>query len=197
MRAEAIAAATSRHDRKGKAGPGYRHYGTPEPVVTLLHRFGVVELDPCSNNHSIVRAAVECRYHGGLSRPWLELAPNLSRRRHFAYVNSEYGDELSKRWGPRCVAEHLTGVEIVQLVPARPDTEWWRQLRTAAALVAVVRGRLQFIRPRRKRTPSLFPSALFYYGQRADEFEELFSELADVYRWRRARAARAQRKGPP
>lgn len=155
-------------------------------MVTLLHRFGVVELDPCSNDHSIVGAAVECRYHGGLSRPWLELAPNLSRPRHFAYVNSEYGQVLAERWVPRVIAEHRAGIEIVQLVPARFDTGWWRQLRTAAARVAVVRGRLQFIRPRRKRSPALFPSALFYLGPRAAEFEALFSELADVYRWQRA-----------
>lgn len=192
MRTEALRAAVSRHDRKGPNGKGYRHYGTPEPVVTLLHRFGTVELDPCSNNHSIVRAAVECRYHGGLSRPWLELAPRLSQPRHFAYVNSEYGDELADPWVPRVIAEHRLGVEVVQLVPARFDTGWWRQLRAAAACVAVVRGRLRFIRPRRKRSPALFPSALFYLGPRSDEFEALFSELADVYRWQRA-DARTQR----
>jgi DNA N-6-adenine-methyltransferase (Dam) len=167
----------------------YRHWGSPELLVTYLHRFGVLELDPCSNDHSIVNARVTFRYKGGLDAPWLELAPALAELEHFAYVNSSYGRELALTWVPRCVLEHRAGVEILQLVPARPDTAWWREAKAAARCVAVLHGRLRFIRPRRKRMPALFPSALFYYGQRQHDFEALFSEIADVYHWRR-RAAR-------
>lgn len=171
--------------RKRMSSSARHDWCTPPEVVACLTAFGTVELDPCSHRASIVGAAVELFKPDGLGpRSWLEHAPQLRRPRHFAYVNHEYGRVHGPLWVARCVEQAATGVEIVELVAARVDAAWFRLARDHAAALAIVRGRLRFIKPRRKRRePAFFPSAFLYYGNRPAEFEAVFSAIADPYRY--------------
>lgn len=67
------------------SGPG-DSWATPPPIITALHRFwpGGVDLDPCSNEQSIVGARVAYvegelgTKDGGLAQPWAGLASGKS-----------------------------------------------------------------------------------------------------------------------
>lgn len=168
--------------RESMSASVFRHWCTGPELVRLLHRFGRVELDPCSNRWSTVNARVELSRGGLHATSWLHRAPGLAKHGHFAYVNSPYGNELGN-WAARCVLERqVSGIEILQLAPARVDTRWWRKTTEASASNGFWRGRLRFWKRGKPGDGAFFPSALIYYGDRADEFEAVFSEVADCYR---------------
>ncbi len=160
-------------------------WATPEEIAARLARMGPVGLDPCSNAESIIAAAR--RFYGPPSlRPmrWRRVR-GLRRilgeidglRRSWAgfglvYVNSEYGRALPV-WQAKCVLEARARVEIVALVPARPDTSWWQDFTTTADKVCFWRGRLRF---RGARHPAPFPSALAYWGPRPSRFVAAFGD---------------------
>lgn len=160
----------------------YQHWCTPPELVAMLRSFGTIALDPCSNAYSMVRALNNWS-RGGLHAPsWLERAPELGRRDHFAYVNSPYGAALAP-WTARIVLEHERDqIEVVQLCPARFETAWFRAGRDAASSVAVLRRRVRFWKRGRPGDGAFFPSALLYYGGRRETWEAIVSTVADVYR---------------
>jgi hypothetical protein len=100
------------------------HWCTPPEVINrVVKLFGTIELDPCSNSreHPNVPALAHLvQDDNGLSQPW----------RGKVYMNPPYGREIEP-WVSKLVSEHACGnvAEAVALVPARVDTEWFRQFR--------------------------------------------------------------------
>src|ERR1700682_213237 len=100
---------------------------TPPNYVEAVREFFGSEicLDPCSNQHSIVRAQVEYLRpkHDGLCESWD--FPTI-------YVNPPYGADREagttiKHWLQRCAeafAEH--GSEVLALVPVATNTAHWK-----------------------------------------------------------------------
>lgn len=175
--------------RKRMSSSAYEHWCTPPELTEVLERFGTVALDPCCHRASQVPALVRLYREGLGPLSWIEHAPQLQLGRHFAYVNSPYGRKLWP-WITRVIEQVAQSVEVVQLVPARIDTGWFRLGRDHSSSWAGVRGRLRFCKPhargrglRKDRAPAFFPSALLYYGQRVDEFVDVFSSVADCYRY--------------
>lgn len=117
-------------------------WNTPRPVVDRLNLFDPrgVELDPCSNELSIVGAREEWRIErgeDGLARPWhSDHGP--------CFCNPEY--EHLETWGAKMAREAERGVEVIGLIPSRTDTAAFHAhiLRTCTAL-AFWRGRLEFL----------------------------------------------------
>lgn len=140
-------------------------WNTPQIVLDTIKPLGVIGLDPCSNAGSIVRARENwiLPKHDGLALAWTRY--HYAARRGFVYVNPPYGLQII-RWIRKCIEMARRGVEIVTLVPARVDTEWFEELQTAAD-VGLWRGRLTFLRA---PYPALFPSALGYFGPRRELF---------------------------
>lgn len=143
-------------------------WNTPSVVLRALAPLGPIGLDPCSNPTSIVVARtawILARDGDSLARSW--------GGHGLVFVNPPYGDELP-RWVAKCAAEAASGVELVMLVPARTDTQWWN-LAIERGTAALWRGRLVFL-----GAPSSapFPCALIYMGPRWRAFRTILSDLS-------------------
>ena len=84
-----------------------QEWGTPEKYVSAVRHFfgGHIDLDPCSNEYSIVRAAVEYMLpqNDGLHESWN--FPTI-------YVNPPYGIDKEhgtsiKNWLRKCARAHV------------------------------------------------------------------------------------------
>lgn len=145
---------------------------TPPVVLRALEPLGVIALDPCSNESSIVPALRSFRLdegQDGLALPWHR------GRDGYNYVNPPYGRELPK-WIAKAIREAHFGAEIVMLVPARPDAAWYDRARKDGQARADWRGRLKFL----GKGSAPFPSSIFYWGPRVDVFAPALRKFAHV-----------------
>lgn len=129
-------------------------HNTPREILDVLKPLGRIALDPCSNATSIVRARQAWTVaDDGLARAWMVDG--------LVYVNPPYGDELPI-WIRKCSEEAARGAEIVMLVPARSDTQWFG-FAAEVADVALWKGRIKY---GGNRHPAPFPICLIYFGPR-------------------------------
>lgn len=154
-----------------------------DPLAQFFH--GPVDVDPCSNPTSIIKARIA--YHvGGLHLPW-----KLKRPVDYScYENYPYSK--GKLWTPKSMRELITDNvhELVRLVMVATSTEWWGQQCGTIVTMIANRGR----KPRNPRilfTKRLkfigdqdfgarFDTALVYYGRRTAAFDK---EFASITRW--------------
>ena len=105
-----------------------QEWGTPEKYVSAVREFfgGHINLDPCSNEYSIVHAKVEYRLpiHDGLRESWD--SPTI-------YVNPPYGIDKErgtsiKDWLWKCATAHREfHSEVLALVPVATNTGHWKK----------------------------------------------------------------------
>lgn len=146
---------------------------TPEWVLELVRKVGPIGLDPCTEMSN----PVDAQYFwaaGGTEQPWNTFGKGL------VYVNPPYGRALSE-WSKKIIEEAQHGREIIVLVPARTETNWYGDLFDNAAAVAFFRKRIKFWHPSQpdKNSPK-FPNAMFYFGENADLFADVFNGAARV-----------------
>ena len=108
-------------------------WGTPDKYIAAVKRVfgGEIDLDPCSNEHSLVGAGVEYRLpqHDGLKESW-----DFQR----IFVNPPYGIDQErgtsiKHWLYRCAAAHSHyDSEVIALVPVATNTGHWKNMFLAA-----------------------------------------------------------------
>jgi len=121
-----------------------QHWGTPAKYVEAVKRVfsGEIDLDPCSNDYSLVAARVEYALpdRDGLKESW-----NFAR----IFVNPPYGIDQErgtsiKQWSYRCAAaHHQHGSEAIALVPVATNTGHWKKyvfVQTRGAVAARVEG---------------------------------------------------------
>lgn len=174
------------------------NWQTPPEFLDIVRKVGPIGVDPCTTPDNPC-GALESFYHpigmkrggcnadtpvgDGLSLGWTGGG--------LVFANPPYGRGLGK-WTVKMRDEAKRGAEIIGLLPARTDTRWWGDVTTADA-VCFWRGRLAFWAPhpetgvmgpalvRNKKTGKLqtaaapFPSAVPYWGPRANEFRRIFS----------------------
>ena len=162
------------------------HWNTPQPVVDALHEFTggkPVALDPCSNETSIVDADVE--WYGpdaggtdGLMVPW-ELGVGR-RTSKLIFVNPPYSEKFL--WMRKCHDEArnlaASGVNIISLLPADTDTNWFHRYCAHAAGRCFWCGRLKFMGDR--GDPARFPSLLVHWGMAIGHFRGIFGNYGWV-----------------
>lgn len=144
---------------------------TPEWLVRSVEAvLGEIDLDPCCSDPE--SPAVPADHHfseesDGLSRTW----------RGRVYLNPPYGRKIGS-WLEKLVAEYEAGhvQESVALLPARTDTQWFRQLRKFPR--CFLHGRLTFAGA---ESSAPFPSMTLYMGQSESAFVDEFSEHGDIY----------------
>ncbi len=161
-----------------------QEWGTPEKYVTAVREVlgGVIHLDPCSNEHSIVRAKVEYRLpeRNGLLDSWDY--PTI-------YVNPPYGrDQRSgtsiKNWLQRCsMAFRDYGSEVLALVPVATNTRHWKDyvFSDATSVCFLYDTRLRFLENGQdvgKGAP--MSCAMIYWGRDIDAFQDVFDAFGAV-----------------
>jgi phage N-6-adenine-methyltransferase len=146
---------------------------TPDEVLDLVRQVGTIALDPCTTAENPTGAQYALTpVEDGLSHPWW-----VYDTVGLVYVNPPYGRSLPA-WAEKCAVEGpVCRGGLVMLVPARPDTRWWRRCVDTAQAVAFWRGRLRF-----KGAPASapFPSALIYWGGDVSRFLGAFGPRAWV-----------------
>jgi len=144
------------------------HYTPPAIVQLVTACLGEIDLDPCSNDAKTIPAKQHyTAKDNGLDLPW----------RGRVYMNPPYGDGID-RWVAKLCEEHERGdvSEAIALVPARPDTQWFKCLRNYVC--CFVEGRLTF---GGSTDPAPFPSAIFYLGDDIGKFYHQFAGTGDIW----------------
>lgn len=129
----------------------------------------------------IAAAAAEGRnvsMKDGLLEPWSGMV-------NLIYTNSPYGAQELPKWMEKCFVESRTGVEIIELLPARTDTKRFHEAMKGAAdaLCLWGPGRIDFDNPPPGSdggSPSI-ASAFLYYGRHGYEFADAFSPFGKVF----------------
>ena len=161
-----------------------QEWGTPHKYVDVVREFfgGKIELDPCSNRHSIVHARIEYQLprHDGLRESWD--FPNI-------YVNPPYGIDKErgtsiKKWLLRCATAHKEhNSEVLALVPVATNTGHWKKyvFGAATAVCFLYDTRLKFLVDGKnggKGAP--MSCAMIYWGRDFDRFLFVFSKFGAV-----------------
>jgi hypothetical protein len=157
---------------------------TPPKYVNAIKRFwnGKIDLDPCSNEYSVVNAEVEYRLpeHDGLKESWNY--PTV-------YVNPPYGADRErgttiKDWLAKCVNTHRScGSEVIALVPVATNTSHWKKFvfGVADAVCFLYDTRLRFLEngiDTGKGAP--MACCLIYWGDNVKGFRENFMQYGAV-----------------
>ena len=145
---------------------------TPTRIIErTIATMGAIDLDPCSNSGEPNVPAIQhfTEDDDGLSVPWMGRV----------YMNPPYGREIGN-WTSYLKSQYENGnvSEAIALVPARTDTQWFRELRPYVR--CFIWGRLRFSE---QQTGAPFPSMAVYLGYRPESFVSAFEDIGDIYRW--------------
>ena len=161
-----------------------KHWGTPHKYVESVRQTfgGVIHLDPCSNQWSVVKAKVEWSLpdNDGLHKKWS--FPTI-------YVNPPYGTDRERGtrisdWLKKCAsAFHELGAEVIALVPVAANTLHWKESVWACAtsICFLYDTRVRFLENGRdggKGSP--MACAAIYWGTKPERFATAFSHHGAV-----------------
>jgi hypothetical protein len=163
---------------------GSQSWGTPQKYIDAVKKVfgGKIDLDPCSNEFSLVNATTEYLLpeKDGLKELWNY--PTI-------YVNPPYGIDKErktsiKNWLAKCAYanEHYKS-EVLALVPVATNTGHWKKyvFTKARAICFLYDTRLRFLQ-NGKDTGKGAPMAcaMIYWGKNYDKFYEIFIEHGAV-----------------
>lgn len=169
---------------------GNLNWNTPRWITEALPAVfgGPPDLDPCSNEASVVGATVGYTLpeSDGLIDPWairgpgttVFLNPPFGRtymtedrssaigQKGFEVLSEEEQELYTTRsvladWIKKAVVEHLEhGVEVVSILPAATDTAHWQKLIfPSASRILFIKGRVRFLGPDGKPAKAAAPMA--------------------------------------
>jgi hypothetical protein len=159
-------------------------WGTPHKYVTAVKEVfnGRIDLDPCSNEYSIVHAEVEycLPKHDGLKESWNY--PTI-------YVNPPYGIDKErgttiKNWLAQCAYAYETyHSQVLALVPIAANTAHWKKyvFTKAKSICFLYDTRLRFLENGKnggKGAP--MACAMIYWGDNPYRFYDVFIEHGAV-----------------
>lgn len=166
------------------------------PLAMLMG--GPVDVDPCSNDRSIVQARLALTT-GGLIRPWRLTRP-VDRS---VYQNDPYSKAAP--WTAKMLHEMACDnvKELVRLCMMSTSSQWWADM-CMSDHVALDSGKTGMVRNPRilalrriafldpfaaeaglKRQSCRFEPALIYFGSRSKEFDREFKHLTRWSTWGR------------
>lgn len=161
-------------------------WGTPEKYVEAIREFfgSEIDLDPCSNQYSIVGAKVEYMLpkRDGLKDSW-------SFKRIF--VNPPYGLDRKrgtgiKNWLYRCAQAHKNyGSEVLALVPVATNTGHWKKyvFGKANSVCFLYDTRLKFlVNGQNGGKGAPMSCAMIYWGEDSGRFLRVFRKFGAVLR---------------
>ena len=154
---------------------------TPASVLCVVRRFDAIRLDPCSNRHSIVKAAVE--WFGppdgvdGLRTPWKGVGgPGV------VFANAPWCE--MDRWGTKAAYEWaVNSVESILWSHFDPSADWCQSLLRYCTAAALWSGRVNHpCGGVLDKNGSKFPNAAWYFGPRLKHFKNVFEAHATIVR---------------
>jgi len=163
---------------------------TPPLIADPLEEFfqGPVDVDPCSNERSIVRAR-QAYFRGGLVLPWC-LPDNRPGRLRTVYENFPYS--RGEAWTAKAIAEMACGnvAELVRLSPMSTSTQWWADacLKPERNPRILALKKFAFIVPGSTDlgdNTCRFDPVLMYFGPSAERFTKAFASLTRWTAWGR------------
>ncbi|MCX6153406.1 MAG: DNA N-6-adenine-methyltransferase [Candidatus Kapabacteria bacterium] len=161
-----------------------QNWGTPQKYVDAVKKAfnGKIDLDPCSNDYSIVNAITEYRLPliDGLKESWKY--PTI-------FVNPPYGADRKrnttiKNWLAKCCKAHYDyNSEVIALVPVASNTSHWKKyvFGKAHAVCFLYDTRLKFLvngNGGGKGAP--MSCAMIYWGTNEKKFHDVFIEYGAV-----------------
>jgi hypothetical protein len=159
-------------------------WGTPQKYVDAVKAVfnGRIELDPCTNEFSIVHAEHEFMLpkNDGLREEW-----NYKT----IYVNPPYGTNKEtgtsiRDWLAKCATAHNQyDAEVLALIPVATNTSHWKRFvfTQAHGICFLYDTRLRFLESGQdtgKGAP--MACAMVYWGKNFDRFYEVFIEFGAV-----------------
>lgn len=159
-------------------------WGTPKKYVEAVKKVlgSEIDLDPCSNKHSIVNARTEYMLpeRDGLRESW---------NYRTIYVNPPYGADRRRgttirHWLYRCAEAHKKHeAEVLALIPVATNTAHWKKYvwSKATAVCFLYDTRLRFLvhgKDEGKGAP--MSCAMVYWGNNYERFFEVFLRFGAV-----------------
>lgn len=156
---------------------------TPPNILDSVRRvFGSqIDLDPCSNPHSLVNARVAYLppTHDGLTESW---------DFQTIFVNPPYGTDKTRgtriaHWFARIADAAHRGSEVIALVPVATNTGHWKKFvyPVAAGICFLYEPRVRFyIGGVEDPKGAPMSCAIIYYGKRFDRFSAEFRQHGAV-----------------
>lgn len=167
---------------------------SPPEIADPLEDFfeGPVDVDPCSNERSVIRALVAYT-SGGLVLPWRLPRTWKRRPKHTGYQNDPYSQ--SDIWTIKMLAELACEnlQEHIRLSMFSSSAQWWADMcrlpKRNPRILAL--KRLAFLDPYAKdpgqrRMSCRFEPALTYFGPRPERFTRVFAHLTRWTTWGRS-----------
>jgi hypothetical protein len=161
-----------------------QHWCTPQKYITAVRKMfnNNIELDPCSNNYSIVNAQVEyiLPKNDGLLETW-----NFKT----IYVNPPYGADrirgtTIKDWLKKCADAHRNyASEVLALVPVATNTTHWKYyiFGEASAICFLYDTRLKFIiNGDNDNKGAPMACCMVYWGSDISKFNSIFLQFGAV-----------------
>lgn len=154
-----------------------KSWNTPTKILNYVRKFfGQIDLDPCSNEHSIVNAEIEYILpQDGLVLDWLG---NV-------FCNPPYGRNPENKttllnWINKAqITFAALENEIIFLIPVATNTRHFKQIfNSAQAICFLADTRLKFwINGREDKKGAPMACCLVYWGKDKEGFKEIFQEL--------------------
>lgn len=171
---------------------------TPAEIVdTAVGFLGLVDLDPATNEHSIVGATTKwTKADDALARDWT--AVEVDGARLTIWLNPPYS-------GPGPFLQRLAAAvadygdaDGLALIKGDWSTKWWQSyVDDCASAVCYLKDRPRYLYEGKPRGTGEFPAAVVYYGDRPDDFRHAFEQLGRVEILRDASEVPADWKGWP
>lgn len=161
------------------------HWNTPPKYADLVHRFfrGKLELDPCSNAYSLIRAKRRFLLpkEDGLKLSW--------RKYGTVFVNPPYGRDRDrgtsiKDWIAKCCRHYSKNeAQVLALIPVATNTSHWKEyiFGKATCICFLSDTRLKFVLngvEDKKGAP--MACAMVYWGEQVARFSSVFKDSGYV-----------------
>ena len=155
-----------------KVNTSSQNWCTPPKYTIPIKEFfgGTIELDPCSNDESVVGAEISLTT-GGLEYDW--------GKAKTVYVNPPYGRGIGSTiydWLKKC---HEAKTEVIALIPVATNTRHWKDFVFKSSVICFLDDtRLKFlINGSTNNKGASMSCCLIYWGSRSGDFIEKFSDF--------------------
>lgn len=156
-----------------------KNWNTPPKIIAAAKDFwnGEIELDPCSNEFSMVGAKRNFLWpQDGLLEDWNAAS---------VFCNPPYGRDSERKtslldWAKKSIAANkVFGAEIILLIPVATNTRHFKELfNYGGAICFLADTRLKFwMEGREDKKGAPMACCLVYIGERVEEFIRVFSGM--------------------